>query len=206
MLLHQLFYLWIGQCRKVGLFSSNDPACDSWMMLLQVFQEKICCAAGSNRVSDDDDLVSVSKILRDLLVEGRFLGNPLSLIMRFFTVDQVPVKSKGIVGSNGGLVFRVAVIHFLIKTGGVMIDDHNRSPVRVGRNRRFLNPGFVQKPAKAGNLFQVEIVGMRTLEECALRPNHKCELDASVRLDFTYLSNQFNDIAPRQIPRKFTIE
>jgi hypothetical protein len=87
-----------------------------------------------------------------------------------------------------------------------MIDDYNRSLGRAGLDRRFLKSSYAQKPAKTGNLLHFEIVGMRMFEECALRPNHKRELVVSVWLDFTYLCNQFNNIAPRQITRKFAIE
>jgi hypothetical protein len=206
MLLRQSLYLPFCQCREIHHFSGNDPGRDRRMMLLQVFQEKVRCAALPSPVSDDYDFIRVSKIFRDLFVEGRLLGNPISLIMRFFTVDQVAVESKGIVWSDRGFVFRSAVVDVLIKTGGVMIDDHNGSSVRVGLGRRSLKPGFAQKLAKTGNLFHFEIVAMGTLKECALRPNHKCELVVSVWLDFTYLSNQVKDIAPRQITRKFAIE
>jgi hypothetical protein len=109
--------------------------------------------------------------------------------MRFFAVDQMPVKSKGIVWSDGSFIVPLAIILVLIDTRGVMIDDYNGSPMRVGLNGRFLKSSFVQKPAQTGDLFYFEVVGMRALEECALRPDHKCELVVPMGLDFTYLSN-----------------
>lgn len=191
------------------------------MTLLQVFQEKIRCAARSGRVSDDDDLTGGGKIFRDLFVERMLLGNALSRIMRFLAVDQVALKSKGIVWLDGALVCQLAVIHVPIKTGGVMIDYYNRSWQGVELNRRFLwagllQPGlllfslvqsrFMQKSAETRNFFYFEVMGMRTLEERALRPHHEGELVASVWLDFTDLSNQLNNIAPRQITRQFAID
>ena len=186
------------------------------MALLQVFQEKIRCAAGSGRVSDDYDLAGVRKIFRDLFVERMLLGNPLSLIMRFFAVDQVALKSMGIVGLDGGFVLRLPVIHVLIKTGGVMIDHYNRPSQGVGLTVDSCGPAscspasmksrFMQKSAETGNLFYFEVVGMRTFEERALRPHHKGELVAAVWLNLTDLCNQLNNIAPRQITRQFAIE
>lgn len=206
MLLHKLFYLWIGQCRKINPRSGDDPLGDRRMMLLQVFEEKVCCAARSGCMSEDYDLLGVRQIFRDLFVEGKLLGNPLPLIMRFFAVDQVALKSKGVVWFDGGFFFRSAFILILINARRMMIDNHNRSSWSEWLNRRFLKSSFVQKPAKTGNLFHFEIVRMRTLEECPLRPHHKRELVMSMWLDFTDLPNQVHNIAPRQIARKLAIE
>jgi hypothetical protein len=206
MSLRKLLNLSISQSGKIHLFSRNDPVRDCRMTLLQVFQEKICCVARSGPVSDDDDLIRVRQIFRDFFVEGKLLGNTLSLVVGFFTVDQVALKSKGIVWSDGCFVFRPGIIHVLVKTRGLMIDDRNYSLEPLGATRRLLKSGFAQKLAKTGDLFHFKVVGMRTLKECALRAYHKCEFVVSVRLDFTYLSNQFNNIAPGQITRKFAIE
>jgi len=79
------------------------------------------------------------------------------------------VKSKGVVWSDRGLVFQPAVIHVLIKAGRVVIDDHNRSSGRVRLDGRCLNSGFAHEPAKTGDLFHFQIVGVRALEECAFQ-------------------------------------
>jgi hypothetical protein len=71
----------------------------------------------------------------------------------------------------------------------VMINHHNCSPGRVSIDRRLLRLSCAQKPAETTDLFHFETVGVWPLEECALRPHHKCELVVSVWLNFTYLSN-----------------
>jgi hypothetical protein len=87
-----------------------------------------------------------------------------------------------------------------------MINHHNCSRGRLSLERRLLRLSCAQKPAETSDLVHFQTVGVWTLEECALRPNDKCELVISVWLNFTYLANQFKNIVPRQITRKFAID
>jgi hypothetical protein len=47
-------------------------------------------------------------------------------------------------------------------------------------------------------------MGMRAFEKRTLRTDHKLNLVALVRLDFTQLPHQFDDFAPAQIARELT--
>jgi hypothetical protein len=128
--------------------------------------------------------------------------------MGFLAVDQVVLEMKGVVGLYGGSVWSQVGSLAEVNVCGVVIDCHHHAAGLVelgglaGSSGLIsglgsgLDIGVMEKIAQAGNLFDVEIVAARALEEFSLCADYEEILIVSVGLDFADLCNQINDCAP----------
>jgi hypothetical protein len=116
--------------------------------------------------------------------------------MGFLAVDQVVLKSKGIIRLDGNFVFRPAATQIVINMGGKMVDYHDHTPGQSRFGGFPLDFSFLQELAQTGDLSYVEIVCAGTLEEFLLRANYEGKLIVSVRLNFSDLTDQIYHGAP----------
>ena len=151
-------------------------------------------------MADEHDLSGMGQFLGDLLVPGVFLGNPLAFVVSFLAVNQVVLEFKGIVGLYGRSILRQVGPLAAVNVCGMVVDDRDHVAGLVGWGGRVrspsLNPGLMQKMTQAGNLFHIEIVAARPLEEFSLCAHDEEKLIVPVRLHFADLRNQINYCAP----------
>ena len=84
------------------------------MMGLQILAEEIDSAALACRMTDEDDRFRMDKIGCNLFVVRFFLCNMIALVMGFFPMDQMMLKSKWIIRLDGDLVLRPAAAEIVV--------------------------------------------------------------------------------------------
>ena len=174
MLLRDGFNLRCGQSGEVRLLRRDHSRGCLRMVVLQIFGEIVNGAARSSGVADKNNLARGRKVLGDLLVERTLLGHALAAIMRFLAMDQMVLKSVGIVGRDLGFGHGNAAAVVLIEMRAVMVDNYDNASGRVGDRRGFVVPGVVaQEAAQAADFFDIEIVRVRALEQLPLRADDK---------------------------------
>jgi hypothetical protein len=102
-------------------------------------------------------------------------------------MDQVAMKAERIIRLDGSFDFWPAAAEVLVHSRGMMVDDYNYASDLLGLSRRGIKSGVVEKFAEPRYLTPFKIMGMRAFEKRTLRTNHKCDLVAPVRLNFTQL-------------------
>jgi hypothetical protein len=101
-------------------------------MGLQVFFPEVGGVAFSSGVTDQDDLIRWSDILRDLLIKRILFGYALATIVRFPSMNQMMMEIERIVRLHLVLFCRTASTEILVNMGGVVVEDNNHPP-RLGR-------------------------------------------------------------------------
>src|ERR1700752_4552152 len=86
--------------REVCAFGSYNPSKNVGIMGLQVFFQEVGGIAFSGGVTDEDDLIRRSDILRDLLIKRIFFRYALTPVVSFLFVNQMMMEMERIVRSH----------------------------------------------------------------------------------------------------------
>ena len=76
-------------------------------------------------MTNEDDRFRMDKIRGNLFVVRFFLWNMIALVMGFFAMDQVMLKSKWVIRLDGDLDLRPAAAEIVVNMGRMMIDNDN---------------------------------------------------------------------------------
>ena len=166
------------------------------MMALQVFFQEVGGAAFSCAVTDEDDLIRVSEIFRDLLIKRSLFGYALTTVVSFFPMNQMMMESEGIVRSHLVFVRRTTSTEVFVNMGGVVVDDNNHA---AGLDRFFymyIRPSIFQELTQPRNFLRAKFMCVRSLEKDALGPDEEHKFIVSMRLDLTQMLDQFDGLTP----------
>ena len=95
------------------------------VVFFQVLREMIDRAALAGAMSNQNDLIRRQQVLCNLFVKCFLFGNPLALVVGFFLVNEVVVKTERIVGTDCLFCLRDFLVKVLVNMRGVMIDHHD---------------------------------------------------------------------------------
>jgi len=127
MLLSDLLDLRLGQSREIRGFCGDDSLERLGMMGLQILAEEMNSAALACCMTDEDDRFCMDKIRGDLLVVRFFLGNVITLVVSFYPMNKVMLKSKRIIWLDSDLVLRQTPPEIVENVGRMMIHNDNHS-------------------------------------------------------------------------------
>jgi len=202
MLLGDLLDFGFSEGGEVGGFGGDDALKRLRMVGLQIVAEEDGGVAGSGGVADEDDRSGVGQIVRDGLVPGVFFRNALAFVVGFFAVNEVVLKSVGVVGLDGSAAFRAGSAGVVPEVGDMMIDDDNDAAEGLRRGGLRWEIGGAEKVAEAGNLIDVEVMGGGAAEDLGLGADGEGELIVAVGLDGSDLADEIDNGVPGKIARE----
>ena len=86
-------------------------------------------------MSNQNDFSRRQQSLRDLFVKRFLLRHSLALVICFLRVDQVVMKTEGVVRTECLPCWRDFSLEVLVYMRGVMINHHHRPTGMIGFNR-----------------------------------------------------------------------